>query len=309
MYFAERTMRAMGSSAQVLICARSVSGAQALADLAQVRIELLEQCWSRFRDSSELNRLNAHAGRGPLHVSQDLGTLVGVMLEAEEWTQGAFDPTVLGSMQRLGYDGDFADVVAREALSSVHETFAPSRGMSGIQFDPVSHEISLPIGVGLDPGAIGKGLAGDIVASEIHAAGAEGVLINLGGDISTRGDAGGTPWVVSIVDHRREDATTPGSVQLRGAQRAIATSSSLRRRWHGRHHVIDPLTGQPSESDLAQVTVIGSTGWQAEAAATFALVRGRDEAQTWLAQHDLEAVLFPHDPNVEPIRVREALHV
>ena len=309
MFIAERTMRAMGSSAQVIVYAPTQRAADDLADLALVRVGLLEQCWSRFRDDSELNRLNAHAGIGPLHVSQDLSTLVGVMLEAQEWTQGAFDPTVLGAMTNLGYDADFAEVVARDAMSSVRDAFAPSRGMAGIEFDAVSHEIALPHGVGLDPGAIGKGLAGDIVASEIHAAGAEGVLVNLGGDISTRGDAGGTPWVVSIVDHRREDATTPGSVQLRGAQRAIATSSSLRRRWHGRHHIVDPLTGKPSESDLAQVTVIAPTGWQAEAATTYALVRGMDEAQRWLAQQGLEALLFPHDPTVEPIRVREALHV
>lgn len=309
MFLAERRTKAMGSTAQVIVYAPTQPSADDLADLALLRVNLLEQCWSRFRDDSELNALNAHAGQGPVEVSADLETLVSVMLEAAEWTQGAFDPTVLGAMTNLGYDADFATVVARDAIDALNDALAPVHGTGGIVLDSHAHTVCLPSGVGLDPGAIGKGLAGDIVASEIYGAGAQGVLVNLGGDITTRGEAGWAPWVAQIADDRRTGSPLLHEVQLSTGRRSVATSSSLRRRWNGRHHVIDPVTGLPAQSDLAQVTVIAPTGWQAEAATTFALVRGRDEAGAWLADHHLDALLFPHDPTIEPIRVREALHV
>lgn len=306
MYVEERAARAMGSDAQVIVYARTVEAARMFADLALVRVSLLEQCWSRFRSDSELNRLNALAGTGPVAVSDDLATLVHAMLEASEWTQGAFDPTVLGVMNELGYDRDFPSVVARDSVASAMEALCPTRGTAGIVFDADQATVTLPAGIGIDPGAIGKGLAADIVASEIHEAGADGVLVNLGGDVSTRGTADGRSWVVGIHDDRQADSPLVGEVTLGGDRRAVATSSSLRRRWNGRHHVIDPRTGLPSASDLAQVTVIAPTGWQAEAATTLALVRGSSAADTWLAAQGLDAFLFPHDPADSPHHVMSA---
>ncbi|MGI9196659.1 MAG: FAD:protein FMN transferase [Candidatus Nanopelagicales bacterium] len=301
MYVEERQGRAMGSDAQVIVYARTAEAARTCADLALVRVALLEQCWSRFRSDSELNGLNSRAGTGPVAVSDDLATLVQAMLEASEWTQGAFDPTVLGVMNELGYDRDFAAVIAHESLASAREALSPTRGTAGIVVE--AHTVTLPSGIGIDPGAIGKGLAADIVASEIHEAGADGILVNLGGDVSTRGTADGQPWIVGIRDDRWADSRCVHEVSLAGDRRAVATSSSLRRRWNGRHHVIDPLTGLPSASDVAQVTVIAPTGWQAEAATTLALVRGASAAEQWLSSQGLDALLFSHDQDAPPHRV------
>ena len=308
MYVEERTAKAMGSDAQVIVYAHTQQAAADLAALALVRVEILEQCWSRFRADSELSLLNERSGRGPVEMSADLETLVLVMFEAAEWTQGAFDPTVLQSMRDLGYDVDFASVVARNTMSDLREALSPTPGMSGIRIDTERHTISLPAGIGLDPGAIGKGLAADIVASEIHATGADGVLVNLGGDVSVRGTAAGQPWVVGIRDDRQPGSPVVAEVRLEGDRRAVATSSSLRRRWNGRHHVIDPLTGLPATADIAQATVIARSGWQAEAATTFALVRGHNVADSWLAAADLDALLFPHNPDSAPRFIQEAQH-
>lgn len=309
MYLTERHQRAMGSDAQVLVYAATQRAADELAHLALMRVQLLEQCWSRFLPDSELNLLNTRAGQGPMSVSPDLEALVATMLEAAAWTDGVYDPTVLGAVCANGYDADFAEVIARDSLRAIEDVFAPSLGTAGIVTDRGLHTVSLPSGVGIDPGAIGKGLAADIVADEIHAAGAEGILVNLGGDVSVRGTAGGDDWTVGIQDDRVASSPVVQQMQLNGDRRAVATSSSLRRRWNGRHHVIDPITGQPSQSDLAQVTVAAPTGWQAEAATTYALVRGSRAATEWLEANSLEALLFPHDPASPPLRVRETHHV
>lgn len=293
---AERTFRAMGTDAQVLVVAEHA--ADALADLAVRRVELLEQCWSRFRVSSELCRMNASAGRGPQVVSSDLFVLVERMVEAWSLSEGRFDASVLASMTALGYDADLAVVQARPTHpADVRLTAAP--GMSGIVLDPVASTVQLPTGVTLDPGALGKGLAADLIVEELLAAGAQGALVNLGGDVAFAGapDSIGSDWWITIDDERSDDATALDLWGFdAGSRVGIATSTTLRRRWaDGRHHVIDPSTGGMADTDLVQVTVCADQAWRAEALATAALLRRTEDALTWLDDRDVSAVLCTAD--------------
>jgi thiamine biosynthesis lipoprotein len=302
---AEAHERAMGSSVHVIVHA-DAGLADVLVSLALRRIALLEQCWSRFRADSELNHLNALAGSGPVKISPDLAVLVRAMVDASAATQGRYDPTVHGTMLALGYDADFATVISRAALASVSAVLPP--GVTGIVIDDDAQTVSLPAGCTLDPGAIGKGLAADIVAGEIHTTGAHGVLVNIGGDLAVRGHAGSDLWTIGVRDDRREDSPTTHTLVLSDDARAVATTSSLRRRWGAHHHVIDPRTGQPAVSDLAQVSVVAPTGALAEAAATAALVLGAEAGAEWLRAQQLDALLFPHDPDSPPTRILEPSH-
>lgn len=132
---------------------------------------------------------------------------------------------------------------------------------------------------GFDPGGIGKGLAADIVIGEALAAGASGVCVNLGGDLRVAGyNPRGETWTVAI-EHPLMDEP----VALVGLSAgAVATSTTLRRRWnvdgHARHHLIDASTGEPSKSDLELVTVIAAEAWVAEVMAKAVLLRGSDRA-------------------------------
>ena len=286
----------MGTDCHVLV--HAPAAAQELADLAVERVELLEQSWSRFRPASELSRLNASAGHGPQRVSADLLSLGQSMREAWLGTGGLFDPTVLTSMRALGYDADFATVTARSAAALDDVLLAAAPGMSAVAIDESCSTISLPAGVGLDPGAIGKGLAADIVAEELSGAGAHGVLVNLGGDISLAGEpAAGEPWSIGIEDERRS-ADHPDRVMqtlvVAGDRAGVATSTTLKRRWAQgrRHHVIDPRTGSMSDSDLLQVTVVAGSACTAEWSATAALLQPADVALAWLEQQDRTAILL-----------------
>jgi thiamine biosynthesis lipoprotein len=290
----------MGTDCHVLVYA-SQSVAEELADLALVRVELLEQSWSRFRPASELNRLNASAGHGPQPVSADLLRLGLSMRAAWLGTGGLFDPTILASMRALGYDADFATVAARPAGALDDVLLAAAPGMSGVTIDESSSTISLPSGVGLDPGAIGKGLAADIVAEELISAGAHGVLVNLGGDVSLAGEPDtDEPWAIGIEDERR-GADDPDrlmqTLTLAGGRAGVATSTTLKRRWAQgrRHHVLDPRTGSMSASDLVQVTVIAPDACTAEWSATAALLQHSDDAAAWLHQQGRTAILLTED--------------
>jgi thiamine biosynthesis lipoprotein len=62
------------------------------------------------------------------------------------------------------------------------------------------------------------------------------------------------------------------------ADGAVATSTTLRRRWRTggevRHHIIDPQTGRPSDTDIGLATVVAADGWMAEVLAKAVLLAG-----------------------------------
>lgn len=267
---ARREFRAMGTDCVVVVYgAREYT--DVLADLAQRRVALLEDLWSRFRDDSELSRLNTRAGQGPIAVSRETELLVRRMRQAWEATAGAYDPTVLAAVRANGYDRDLTDVRALE--TPLFLSAQPAVGMTGVEVDRGT--ITLPAGIGLDPGAIGKGLAADIVVDEIMAAGANGVLVDLGGDIALAGHPGSeSEWCIDVRDERTrcssgQTVRFPAGIDHAG----VATSTTKTRRFaDARHHVINPATGASTNEAVVQVTVAGSPAWWCEVWATAALV-------------------------------------
>jgi thiamine biosynthesis lipoprotein len=240
---------------------------------AWARIDELESRWSRFRTDSEVSTLNCCAGR-PMTVSGDTLALVHHALAAWRLTGGCFDPTVGAALVAHGYDRDYAEVVVRGGTAPEHAEPAP--GPAGIALDRAAHTVMLPAGVTFDPGGIGKGLGADLVAAELLAAGASGALVNLGGDVRALGtppDPAG--WVISL-----PDPLCPGRELARIAlpQGGVATSSRLRRHWSTprgtAHHLIDPATGRPAETDVVAATVVATEAWRAEALTKLAFLAG-----------------------------------
>jgi thiamine biosynthesis lipoprotein len=261
----ELVFHAMGSDAHVIV----EGGCEQLADEARRRLFDLEQRWSRFLPDSEVNRLNDHAGQ-PVVVSAEAVLLVERGIEAWRITGGAFDPTVLGDVIRAGYDRTFDD------LRSVPVTSELVTGCTDIEID--DRKVRLPAGTGFDSGGIGKGLAADLVAVEVMEAGADGVCINLGGDLRVLGTSSDGSWTVAV-EHPWFDVPIAHVGLEYGA---IATSTTLKRRWcvgnEERHHLIDPHTGLPSTTDLTLATVIAGEAWIAEVMAKAVLLRGSHRA-------------------------------
>jgi thiamine biosynthesis lipoprotein len=264
----ERRFRAMGADAHLVV----VGGVDRLLDDAQRRIEQLEHRWSRFIDSSEICELNHRAGDAVV-VSADTRMLVERAVEAWRLTGGGFDPTVLGAVLRAGYDISFDEMSDDRS----RPTSALITGCNDIRID--DRAVCLPRGSGFDPGGIGKGLAADLVIDELLAAGVAGACVNLGGDLRVAGcNPKGEAWTIAI-EHPWIDEPI-GRVGLHSG--AVATSTTLRRRWsidgQPRHHLIDPDTGEPSESDLELTTVIAAEAWIAEVMAKAVLLRGSARA-------------------------------
>ena len=240
-------------------------------ELGRRHIHELEALWSRFREDSEISRLNSAAPR-PVRVSPETIELVRRSLEGWRATSGAFDPTILGDLVALGYHSSFE----RLEEESPPPPFPRRRGgAAGVVVDQRNQTVRLPEGAAIDPGGIGKGLAADIVAEKMLEAGARGGCVNVGGDLRVAGRPP-TPagWTVGVDDPFGGPPLTTLSLQ----EGAIATSSRLGRTWMRsgvlRHHLLEPATGQPASTRLAAVTVVAGRGWWAEVLAKAIFLAG-----------------------------------
>jgi thiamine biosynthesis lipoprotein len=260
----EAWFRAMGCDAHVAVH----GGSAELLTAARRRVDDLEARWSRFRPTSEVSELNRRAGSA-VAVSAETVELVERSIDGWRMSGASVDPTVLGDVLRAGYVCSFEQLGAEASAGSSFLT----TGCDDIEI--IGGLVRLPAGTGFDPGGIGKGLAADFVATEVMAGGADGVCVNLGGDLRVDGCAAdGVAWTVAV-----EDPWTGAPIVRLGVRRgAVATSSTLRRHWvadgQPRHHLIDPATGQPSMSDLVAVTVVAGEGWMADVLAKAVLLRG-----------------------------------
>jgi FAD:protein FMN transferase len=248
----------------------AVLGDAGLLPVAHARIAELESRWSRFRPDSEVNALRAARGR-PVAVSSDTFRLLRTACTAWRRTDGLFDPTVADAMIANGYDRSFSELSEDTPASSAAR---PAPSASGVVFDDVERTIALPPGVGIDPGGIGKGLAADIVATELIGLGARAALVDIGGDIRCVGDGPyDGRWVISVAHPSQDHA----ALHLALTDAGVATSSCLRRRWgagRAMHHIVDPATGRPAQTEIAAATVIAPEAWWAEALATAVIVAG-----------------------------------
>jgi thiamine biosynthesis lipoprotein len=282
----ESHFRVMGTDAHLVV----VGGDDAILRRGETHVRELEQRWSRFLETSEISMLNRHAGH-PVVVSADTFDLVHKAVAAWELSNGCFDPTVGAALIAHGYDRDFSMLAA--TVPATPRT-APAPGAAAIELMPEINVIAVPLGVTLDPGGIGKGLAADLTASLLTDAGACGALVNLGGDLRAVGRAPTMDgWVITV-----PDPLEPGRELLRLAisDGAVATSSRLRRRWMTEsgqaHHLIDPRTGRPAHTDVVAVTVVAAEGWWAEALTKALFLTGPAGLDDY---EDLHAVIVTAD--------------
>jgi thiamine biosynthesis lipoprotein len=262
-----REFHAMGTS--VALIAPGNAGTADL-DLALHEVERefaeQEQRFSRFRDDSELSKVNRSETR-TTRVSGPFGALVERALRAAAATDGLFDPTVLPAMLAAGYDRSFEDVIA--TARDVLRPAAPTGRWREIVFD--LDVLTLPEGVGLDLGGIAKGWTADIAArraSEILPWG----IVDAGGDMRAFGDMPADGLEIGV-EHPFDAQVEV--LRLGLTHGALASSSIVRRSWGPNlHHLIDPRSGRPAATDVVQASVWADSCVEAEVEAKVALLRG-----------------------------------
>jgi FAD:protein FMN transferase len=330
--FEQFTFWAMGTEnvVQVLGPPERIDGVPLGAWCAQ-EVERYEQCWSRFRPDSELNRSMAQPGR-QYGLSEALLVALDCAARAFFATGGLFDARIRTCLNVLGYSKPFRELPLdpfgrRIGLPTSTGLFLSTRSEMlttgpGFTLDLRERWASFEAGTQLDLGGVGKGLAADLLATALVGAGALGACVSLGGDIRTVGigpQKGG--WEIPLPHPMFDDRefTTQRCVNA-----AMVMSTVGLRRWHEQHeqhehhdpgsptsrghqpqsatgledsvtmlhHLIDPRTQQPTRNGVHSVAAFGAQAWWAEVGAKAALIAGPEQAVALLERLGLDGWVF-----------------
>lgn len=247
--------------------------------------ETVERICTRFDTHSEVMQLVPRAGES-VRVSTLLFQCVAFALQLAKQTEGAFDPTVGASMERLGFNVNYRTGEAVHTQAAVE-----SATFCDVQLDESAQTIRLRRPLILDLNAVAKGLAIDLAARELHAY--PGVCVEAGGDVFARGNnAVGEAWHVGI-QHPRVEGLLAYTVDV--SDSAVCTSGDYERRsMSGESHLLDARSGQAIR-DLASVTVIAPTAMAADGLSTAAMVLGAERGRRFLDEQDVSGVLIAPD--------------
>jgi thiamine biosynthesis lipoprotein len=261
--------RFLSMGCEIVVGGAAPSEVQAIEGLFAQR----DRMFSRFRDDSELNRVNGTAA--PFLVSEDFASALHVALEAAGASDGLVDPTLGAAVVAAGYDRDFADL--DEQVEPPRRPRASPGCWKSVRL--TGRLLTRPTGVQFDLNGVVKALAVDEALTCI----AGPAFVSAGGDLATRGQ-------VSVA--------LPGGDVVRVHEGGIATSGTVRRRWSRggveHHHLIDPHTGLPSRSPWTQATVVGASCLAADVCAKAAFLLGVD-GPAWLDSHALPGRFVSHD--------------
>jgi thiamine biosynthesis lipoprotein len=268
--------RLMGTDAHLMVVTDEAGAGQEDLRRAEEDLRETERVLSRFREDSELSRLNREGS-----------VVAGTRLLA-----AFLDPRIIGSLESLGYRKALPR--GEVELTRRPEPLPPVDDM-GSWIEEGTGRITLPSGTRLDLAAVGKALGigwAALCLTDRHA----GVLVDVGGDMVALGyDAQGEAWRVAV-----EHGEVVG--QFEGSPLAVATSTTTRRAWRAggkaAHHLIDPRTGEPSEGEFAYATATAPTILEADLAAKLLILEGR-QAMRRFGKEEFRAVVTDHEGNTE----------
>ncbi len=287
----EKTVYAMDT--QITLTAYGAKGEAGL-EAAEREIYRLEKLLSATDEHSDIYAVNKSGGRA-VSVDEDTAEAVSFALEMAGRTGGALEPTLYPIVKAWGFTTGQYRIPSDDELA----------GLLGlVDYKKVfvqGNTISLPEGMELDLGAVGKGFAGDKVISLLKEKGICSALINLGGNVQALGTKpDGSNWRVGI--------KSPDSSEYLGivdiADCAVVTSGAYERFFIGADgrkygHIINPATGKPVDNGVLSVTIIAPQGKTADALSTAMFVPGKDDAIAYWQEHrDFEMILLTAEQEI-----------
>ena len=245
-------------------------------DKATDKIKDIDNKMSVFKGYSELSKINHNAGIRAAKVDKDTYFVIKKAVEYSALSGGAFDPTIRPVVGLWGIQTDHARIPSNDEIDERiklvnYKDIILDEKYSSIMLKREKQE--------LDVGAIAKGFAADEVKNIFKSNKIESAIIDLGGNIFAMGNKiDGTPWNIGIQDPLKSRGETALIVSVKN--KSVVTSGNYERYFirGGKrfHHIIDPLTGNPSEKGILSTTIVSDHSIDGDALSTCAYVMGLD---------------------------------
>lgn len=257
-----------------------------------------EFLFSRVAPTSELFRLNKAAGL-PTDVDPELAGLIETAQSYCRRTDGLFDITMGSVTQLWDFKTRFVPSPADVAAALQHVDYRT------VSVDGTTVRLNDPSAC-IDLGGIAKGFIADGMLALLRQRGVEHALVNLGGNVAVMGGKpDGDSWTIGIrkpipsntlplLDSFATVAIKNGSVVTSGVyERAFKEKGVLY------HHILDPHTGLPAQTDLLSATVVSRASLDADGYTTALIIMGADRALAF-AENDpaIEAIFVTHEGDV-----------
>ena len=249
------------------------------AELAKVAASL-----SPFNERSIITAVNENRDTV---VNKMFSDVFALAMKISDSTNGAFDITVAPLVNAWGFGFKGGAMPSRHQVDSL-------KALVGY------HKVSLTNGrvsktdprIMLDCSSIAKGYGCDVVAKFLSAKGIDNYMVEIGGEIVTRGiSEKRLPWKIGVTKPTDDSLNVNQEIQtiINVTDKAMATSGNYRNFYYknGRKyaHTIDPSTGYPVQHNILSSTVIADDCATADAYATAFMVMGLDKAKTILSRH------------------------
>ncbi len=203
-------------------------------------------------------------------------------LEISRFTDGAFDLTI-APLTRLWNIPDSKTPPDEGAIAAM----LAFSGTSGIKFNDADRSVTFESFGGFDVGGIAKGFAGNFAADALKKAGCADGVLSLGGNVIVWGEKpDGSDFTVAIKNPLSSEHTSEYLGEIKCKDACIVTSGTYGRyfEYEGKryHHIIDPSTGYPADTDVLSATVVADDGAYADALATAFVVLGYEKSATYI---------------------------
>ena len=258
---------AMGSPCEVLCESNIAADVHDLSQIVAAEAWRIEDKFSRYLRGNVVFRLN-NADAKPIDVDNETSKLIDFAALMHDLSGGLFDIT--SGVLRLAWSFDGSDnVPGRDTVADILKRV----GWQKVSWrDPT---FSMPAGMEIDFGGIGKEYAVDRATHVLRQASEIPCLVNFGGDLAvTRPPVRKNAWVVGV--EGATDGAPDKLIEVRHG--ALATSGDSRRflckdgvRYS---HVLDPRTGFPVVEAATSITVAADTCTQAGMISTLAMLKG-----------------------------------
>ena len=261
----------------------------------EAELKKVDAEFSMFNSQSVVARLNN--GEKP-ELSNDFIDVFKLARQVSEDTNGAFDITVAPLVNAWGFGFKHEQMPSKEQVDSLRELI----GYRYVTLKDKNITMQKP-GMMLDFSAIAKGYGVDVVARLLERHDIKNYMVEIGGEITTRGiNPERVPWRIGV-NKPSEDALNENhelQTILNVTDKSMATSGNYRNFYvkGGKKyaHTIDPKTGYPVQHSLLSATVLTDRCAKADAYATSFMVLGMDGAKQILERHkELMAYLIYTD--------------
>lgn len=242
-------------------------------------LDRVDRLMSTWDPESELSRFNDSTSLEPFAVSRETFEVFEWALDLAKLTGGAIDVTVAPLVDAWGFGP--AGRRDRPPSDAEIEQLRQAIGVDRIELDPSARTVrKTRPGVRCDLSAIAPGYAADLLWLELANRGFTDFLVDVGGELRTRGLNGADePWQIAIDRPQPFGEAIQRIVPV--SNLAIATSGDYRNYYEleGRRvaHILDPRTGRPLTHRVASVTVIDELAVRADGLATALMVLGSED--------------------------------